>query len=105
MVYDGSIIQDNVPLGQGCGIQDQCVIHIHPRGELTAVFRNPDFDSLPASSSGVRGIDEPEIGVRETTYRAVHDSGAAQSPIAEEEGENRYADGKEPTGHEADPSG
>ena len=63
------------------------------------------FHSLHASSSDVRGIDEPEIGVRETTYRAVLDPGSAQSPIAEEEGKYRCADGKEPTGHEADPSG
>ena len=86
MLYDGSIIQDNVPLGQGYGIQDQCAIRIRPRGELPT----PIFHSCPASSSDVRRIDEPEKGVRETTYRAVLDPGAAQSPIAEEEGKYRH---------------
>ena len=33
MVYDGSIIQDNVALAQGYGIQDQCDIYICPRGD------------------------------------------------------------------------
>ncbi len=57
------------------------------------------FHSCPASSSGVRKIDEPTEGVQ-----FVLDSGAAQSLFADEEGKYRYADGKEPTGHEADPS-
>ena len=106
MVYDGSIIQDRVPLAQGYGIQDQCGIYIYPRGDLPAIFKNPDFHSLPASSTDVRAIDEPQRGVRETTYReVVVDSGAAQPLFADEEGKYRYADGIEPTGREADPSG
>ena len=96
MVYDGSIIQDNVALGQGYGIQDQCAIHLHPRGDLPA----PIVHSCPASSSDVRRIDEPEKGVQ-----IVLDSGAAQSLFADEEGNYRFADGSKPTGHEADPSG
>jgi hypothetical protein len=99
MVYDGSIIQDNVALAQGYGIQDQCDIFIFPRGELPATFRNPDFHSLPASSSSVKAIDEQPRGVRETAYReATPDSRAAQPLFAEEEG-------KSSVGREVDPSG
>ncbi len=106
MVYDGSIIQDSVPLARGYEIQDQCDIYIYPRGDLPATFRNPDFHSLRASSSDVRAVEEPPQGVRETTYREVIlDSGAAQPLFADEEGTYRYADGAEPTGREADPSG
>ena len=96
MVDDGSIIQDCVALGQRCGIQDQCAIQLYPRGEMVA----PTFHSCPASSSDVRRIDEPTEGVQ-----FVLDSGAAQSLFADEEGNYRNADGKEPTGYEADPSG
>jgi hypothetical protein len=96
MVYDGSIIQDNVALGQGYGIQDQFAIHLYPRGEMVA----PIFNSCPASSSDVRRIGEPTKGVQIVLH-----SGAAQSLLAGEEGNHRCADGREPTGHEADPSG
>ncbi len=106
MVYDGSIIHDSVPLAQGYGIQDQCGIYIYPRGDLPATFRNPDYHSLPASSSEVRAIEEPQQGVRETTFReVVHEPGTAQRLFADEEGRSRNADGIEPTGREADPSG
>ena len=99
MVYDGSIIQDNVAFAQGYGIQDQCDIFIFPRGELPATFRNPDFHSLPASSSSVKAIDEQPRGVRETAHReATPDSRVAQPLFAEEEG-------KSSVGREVDPSG
>ncbi len=75
MVYDGSIIQDGVALGQGYGIQDQCAIQLCPRGDVVA----PTFHSCPASSSDVRKIDEPTEGVQ-----FVLDSGAAQSLFADE---------------------
>ena len=96
MVYDGSIIQDGVALGQGYGIQDQCVIQLYPRGDMVG----PVFHSCPASSSDVRKLDETPNGVQ-----AILDSGAAQSLFADDEGNYRYADGNEPSGHEADPSG
>ncbi len=65
MVYGSTIIQDNVPLAQGYGIQDQDNICIFPRGDLpawtdgrnTTVF-DPEFHSLPASSSSVKAVDE-----------------------------------------------
>ena len=75
MVYGSTIIQDNVPLAQGYGIQDQDNIYIFPRGESpawtdgrnTTVF-DPEFHSLPASSSSVKAIDEKPQGVRGTAY-------------------------------------
>ncbi len=96
IVYDGSVIQDGVALGQGYGIQDQCAIQLYPRGDVVA----PVFHSCLASSSDVRKLDETPNGVQATI-----DSGAAQSLFADEEGNYRYADGDKPTGHEADPSG
>ena len=106
MVYGSTIIQDNVPLAQGYGIQDQDNICIFPRGDLpawtdgrnTTVF-DPEFHSLPASSSSVKVVDEKPKGVRETAYReATPDSRVAQPLFTEEEG-------KSSTGRGADPSG
>ncbi len=105
MVYEGSIIQDNVALAQGYGIQDQCDIFIFPRGDLPpwtdgcATFVDPEFHALPASSSSVKAIDEKTKGVRETAYReATPDSRAAQPLFAEEEGKSSVGRGMGPSG-------
>ena len=105
MVYGGSIIQDNVPLAQGYGIQDQDDIFIFPRGDLPPrtdgcnTFVDPEFHSLPASSSSVKVFDEKPKGVRETAYReATPDSRAAQPLFAEEEGKSSVGRGMDPSG-------
>ena len=79
MVYDGSIIQDNVALGQGCGIQDQCVIHLIPRQNAAGNASAPTsqellFHSCPGSTSDVRRLEDAHNRVQE-----IVDTGAARS--------------------------
>ncbi len=91
-VYGSTIIQDNVPLAQGYGIQDQDNICIFPGGDLPActdgrntVVFDPEFHSLPASSSSVKAVDEKPQGARGTAYReATPDSRITQTLFTEE---------------------
>ncbi len=103
MVYDGSIIQDNVALGQGYGIQDQCQINLVPRegiaGNATAP-NSQEFHSCPGSSSDIRRLEDAQNRVQ-----VIVDTGAAQSLFRDGDGIYRYADGTTPSGFEADPSG
>ncbi len=103
MVYDGSIIQDSVALGQGYGIQDQCVINLIPREGIAGnakVPNSPKFHSCSGSSSDIRKSEDVQNGVQ-----VIVDSGVAQSLFADSDGTYRYADGSIPPGFEADPSG
>ncbi len=67
-------------------------------GRNTTVF-DPEFHSLPASSSSVKTVDEKPQGVRGTAYKEATPESRIIQPLFTEEG------GKSSTGFGADPSG